>query len=199
MATNTQVRIGHCSPDAPAVDVIVDGETVASDVSFKNVSDYMELPAGSHDVKICPAGKPDQPVIEKSLELEADHEFTILAIGTLADIDTLVLNDKNEEKANAGRVRFVHAAPDAPSVDVAFDGAKLFTEMPFGKAGAYASVDAGSYELQVMPAGKKKPVLSVPDVTVEAGKTYTAFAVGQLSDDSLDAIITLDHQPMVAP
>ncbi|WP_435317462.1 DUF4397 domain-containing protein [Haloarchaeobius sp. TZWSO28] len=199
MATNTQVRIGHCSPDAPAVDVFVDGEKVASDVSFTDVSDYMEVPAGSHDVKICPAGKPEQPVIEKSFELEADHEFTVLAIGDLADIDTLVLNDKNEEKENAGRVRFVHAAPDAGNVDVAFDGARLFADMPFGKAGAYASVDAGSYELQVMPAGEDEPVLKVPNITVEAGKTYTAFAVGKLSDDSLDAIITLDHQPMVAP
>ncbi|WP_439025540.1 DUF4397 domain-containing protein [Haloarchaeobius sp. DT45] len=198
MATNTQVRIGHCSPDAPAVDVFVDDEKVAADVSFKTVSDYMELPAGTHDIKVCPAGKPDQPVIEKSLDLEGDHEFTVLAIGDLANIETLVLNDDNEEKENAGRVRFVHASPDAGNVDVAFDGAKLFTDMPFGKAGAYASVDAGSYEFQVMPASEDEPVLAEP-ITVEEGKTYTAFAIGKASDDSLDVVVTLDHQPMVAP
>ncbi|WP_435335319.1 DUF4397 domain-containing protein [Haloarchaeobius sp. TZWWS8] len=196
MPATTNVRIGHCSPDAPAVDVLVDGAAVVQDVKFGDVGDYLELAAGSHEIAICPSGKHDQPVLEKSLALEPDHEYSVLAIGELADLSTLVLNDDNTEKSNAGRLRFVHACPDAPAVDVAFDGARLFANQPFGKSSAYASIDAGSYEVQVMPAGQTEPVLTIPGVSIENGRTYTAFAIGKLADDSLDAVVTLDHAPM---
>lgn len=51
------VRVAHLSPDAPAVDVYVDGAAVLEDVPFGAVSDYLELPAGSHTIEVAPAGQ----------------------------------------------------------------------------------------------------------------------------------------------
>ena len=44
--TNARVRVAHLSPDAPAVDVWVDGSRVLENVPFKAFSSYLELPAG---------------------------------------------------------------------------------------------------------------------------------------------------------
>src|SRR6056297_3975493 len=47
-----QVRVAHLSPDAPAVDVLVDGDAVLEGVEFGTVSEYLEVPAGERTVTI---------------------------------------------------------------------------------------------------------------------------------------------------
>ncbi len=46
-----RVRVVHASPDAPAVDVWVEGSVALSDVSFKEITDYAELDAGTYNVQ----------------------------------------------------------------------------------------------------------------------------------------------------
>ena len=45
-AGEARVRVVHASPDAPAVDVLVDGAEVLSDVPFRAASDYLDVAAG---------------------------------------------------------------------------------------------------------------------------------------------------------
>jgi len=40
-ADDAMVRIIHASPDAPAVDILVDGEKAVSGAEFKAVTDYL--------------------------------------------------------------------------------------------------------------------------------------------------------------
>ena len=47
---DAQVRILHASPDAPAVDVYVDGNAAVEGAKFKDATDYLMLPAGPHKV-----------------------------------------------------------------------------------------------------------------------------------------------------
>jgi Domain of unknown function (DUF4397) len=49
-----QVRVAHLSPDAPNVDVSVNGEPVAAlqNVPYGTVSPYLPLPAGSQRVTV---------------------------------------------------------------------------------------------------------------------------------------------------
>jgi hypothetical protein len=192
----THVRIGHCSPDAPAVDVHVDGTVVAENVGFETISDYLELEAGSHDIAVFPHGETETPVIHESVEVAEGKDFTVLAINEVANIEPLVLEDENVDiSGDRGRLRIVHASADAPAVDIFIDGARVFQNVEFGKASPYGSVDAGTYTIEVKPAGQDESVLTVPDVTIEKGMTYTAFATGMVSDDSLNVVLTVDHQP----
>jgi len=58
-AEPAQVRVAHSSPDAPAVDV--NDDRVLSGVRYRTVSKYLELPAGSYDLAVRPAGRPPPP------------------------------------------------------------------------------------------------------------------------------------------
>ena len=53
---NAMVRVLHASPDAPAVDVYVNGEVAVEGAEFKALTDYLTLPAGDYNVEIKPAG-----------------------------------------------------------------------------------------------------------------------------------------------
>jgi len=193
MAEDPRVRIGHCSPDAPNVDVQVDGATAFEDVAFGDLSDYATLDAGGHEVRVVPSGGGDA-VIEADLDLEDETAYTVLATGMLEDIEPTVFTDEpGEVPPEKAHVRFVHAAPDAPSVSIrVVDGPELFADVGFREASGYEAVDDGTYDLEVRPTGADDVVLTLDGVSFDGGTAYTAIAIGQVSDDSLDAIMAED-------
>ena len=125
-------------------------------------------------VECTPTGMQDPVVIEANLSLEA-KDYTVVAVGLLANIEPLVLMDNNTAPA-AGKahVRFVHASPDAPAVDIAVkSGPVLFSNVAFKGIGDYLPVDAGTYDLEVRLAGTNTVALNVPGLALQADTVYT--------------------------
>ncbi len=194
--TDPRVRVGHCSPDAPNVDVHVDGSPAFENVAFRDVSDYAELPAGSHHVEVRPAAGGD-PVITADLDLAEDTNYTVLATGALADIEPTVMeDDPGEVPSGKAHVRLIHASPDAPAVDVRVaDGPRLFSGIDFRTASGYEQVDAGTYDIEVLPTGTDDIALSVDGIGFDGGTAYSAMAVGRAGDGSLEALLIEDAMP----
>ena len=176
------VRVTHASPDAGQVDVCVNGSAAFKDLAFGQTTEYAKLPAGAYDVQVYPAGSNCQgtPVIDaKGLKLDA-KAYTVMAIGTAAEIKPLVLVDNLSAPA-AGKVhvRFVHASPDAPAVDITTaDGAKVFSNVAFGKSVDFTPLPAGTYDLQARVAGTDTVALNLPGVTLPEGAILTVVAQG---------------------
>ena len=171
------VRVVHASPDAPNVDVWLDGETVLTDVPFTAVSDYLAVPAGDHNVQVTATGATD-PVIDADLTLEAGTSYTVAAIGLVADISATVLTDDRVAADGQSKLRVFHASPGAPaSVDVAVtDGPVLVEGLEYPEATDYLAVDAGTYALEIRAAGQADAALSL-EATLAAGENYTAIAM----------------------
>ena len=210
--SQARVRVVHASPDAPAVDVLVDGSAAFENAAFKGITDYAALDAGSYNVKVVPSGVTEPVVIDADLDLMAGKDYTVVAVGELADITPLVLMDNNASPA-AGKahVRFVHASPDAPAVDIAVadGGPVLFSNVAFKGTGDYTPVDAGTYDLEVRLAGTDTVALAVPGVKLDEGTVYTVFAMGLAggspalmavpSVDSTHAMMAADAAPAALP
>ena len=215
-AVSSAVRVAHFSPDAPNVDVSLDGEQILSDVAFGDVSDYLQVEPGPVTVTIAAAGDPETVVFEDELVID-EAFYTVAAIGEL-EAETfrpLVLVD-----ASSALARLVHAAPDAPAVDVTVaDGQlALFENVSFGEMTEYVAVPAGDYTLEVRPAGglpdemmsedepadgyedekppheDEKPPEEPPeeavatfDVTLRAGTVATGVATGYLDPQAAGA------------
>jgi hypothetical protein len=190
---NTQLRIGHFSPDAPAVDIHVNGESLLEGVVSGTLGDHMDIDAGSYDVKIVPATGGDA-VLSVTLSLDSDTSYTVMAINALEDIEALVLTDEQPAiNANDARIRFVHTVPDAPAVDIWAGDAALFENVAFGDSSSFATVDADAYDIDVRPAGADDSVLSLSEVAFDGATSYTVLATGMLDDDSLDAMLVADY------
>jgi hypothetical protein len=200
---NARVRVIHASPDAPNVDVYADDARVLSDVPYKGASDYLSVPAGPHNFKVFAAGADpasDTPVIDADATLAAGADYTIVAAGRLADIQPVVLEDNNAAPA-AGKahVRVVHASPDAPAVDVAVAGGPvLFSSLAFPDADGPSPVDAGTYDLEVRPAGSTTVALPIDGVELQAGKIYTVLAVGLLNGTPALEALPVVNDPVTA-
>jgi hypothetical protein len=193
--TTCKVRVAHLSPDAPAVDVWVDGAKVLTNVAFKGVSSYLDLSQGMHNVKVTPTGATTPVVIDEDLSLASNTAYTVAATGLLGqnDLVPIVLVDNLTTVNGSAQVRFVHTSPDAPEVDVAVvSGPMLFDDITFRESSGYISVGAGTYNLSVKIAANGAEALRVNGQALSAGKNYTIFAVGLAGDGTLAALPVVD-------
>jgi hypothetical protein len=184
-AANSRVRVAHLSPDAPNVDVYVNGNKTLSNVPFKAVSDYLSVPAGEYRFEVRAAGSAanSAAVIDAKATLESGKDYTVAATNLLASIKPLVLTDDNAAPAaGKAKVKVVHASPDAPAVDVAVKGGPvLVSNLAFGNASQTLTVDAATYDLEVRAAGTSTVALALNGTKLDAGKVYTVFAADRLA------------------
>jgi hypothetical protein len=176
------VRVVHASPDAPAVDVWLDGQPAIRGLAFGQFTGHTPVPAGNHRVQVTPAGaQSDSAVIDTNLELSARQAYTVMATGRLDAIQPLVLQDERTSP-NGSRARFVHASPGAPAVDIAVAGGPVvISNVGFGGNSGYVEVPVGDAQLEVRVAGTEPTVLAVP-ATFTQGYVYTLAAVGLAGD-----------------
>lgn len=197
------IRVGHLSPNVPAVDVSLDVSGTAtsvltlSNVSFPTTSGYSSVPGGTYDASVALASNPAMPVLTLSkAALAADTSTSVFAIGLLGGSGAQALHlaaytDDRVPMADMAKVRVIHLSPDAPAVDV----------VALGKGGAIAStlvsdlaypnatpkdlqVAPGTYTLAVVPTGMNSPVLPTAagaTLTLKAGEIVTIAAVGCLN------------------
>ncbi|MFA9397990.1 MAG: DUF4397 domain-containing protein, partial [Clostridiaceae bacterium] len=82
----SMVRFIHLSPNAPEVDVTLpDGKIVFDNVSYKEVTDYLEIEPGLYrfDVKLSSNG--DNVLTVPNVRLKSDKIYSIYAIGLAGD------------------------------------------------------------------------------------------------------------------
>ncbi len=182
-AENARVRVIHASPDAPAVDVFVDGNRVLTDVPFFAASDYLELAPGEHRFQVAPAGEAaESSVIDTTATLEAGMAYTVAATGLLENIQpTVFVDDLSAPADGQVKVRVLHLVPDAPAVDVSVqDGDTLISGLEFPNASDYLEVPADTYDLVVTPSGDDTVVIDLTGTALEAGTIYDVAATNTL-------------------
>lgn len=192
------VRVAHASPNAPAVDVYVDGTKAFAGVTFPQITAYAHIPSGSHHIQVFPAGASPtgRGVIDATVTLASGKIYTVAAAGVLKSIAPIVLLDRNATPSRGkARVRFVHLSPDAPKVDLGVAGGPtLFRHVAFGHATRYVSVPARTYNFVVRVAGTSTVALRVNHVKLSPGTVYTVFAEGlAMGKPKLEAVLSADH------
>jgi hypothetical protein len=178
MAQSAQswIRVMHDSPDAPNVDVYVDGAPVFEDVAYATISNYQAIASGQHRVQVAPAGANiDDSVIDINVDLTRSKPYTVLALGKLASIKGQLLADTSKAPpAGHARVRIIHAATDIGTVDIYPSGSSspVLTDQYFGSAD-YINIPAGTYAFDATPAGSSEVVMTSQQLKFEPGWVYS--------------------------
>jgi hypothetical protein len=198
-ADSAMVRVLHGSPDAPAVDVYVDGDRVGAPLAgleFGDLSEYVALPAGTYDLKVCAAADETVcPIEANDVAVEAGTSYTIAATNELASIEAQIITDSPAPAAGVAQVRVVHFSADTPAVDVLTqDGATAVVDaLAYPDATDYLSLDPGAYDLKVCADADNSVCPLDPDtLELEGGVAYSVFAIGSLEAESLTAVVAVD-------
>ena len=186
-AAGAALRVIHASPDAPAVDVIVNDDfqnPLVSSLEFPNVFGFAEVPSDDYNVKVTAAGNAGAIVIDADLSLAATNFYDVLAVDNLATIEALVLNDDPRPIAADAKVRIVHGSPTAGVVDIYVvpPGTDISTVEPtlagieFKANTGYIPLPSGDYEVSVTPAGSKTPAIGPATFSFANGDVTTVVA-----------------------
>jgi hypothetical protein len=192
------LRIVHASSDAPAIDAYLNGQRVVTAPQFGAVTPYTTVPAGGATLQAIAAGAGPGGVafLTTTVDLREGAAYTIVAADRLKQMAPVVLDDTLGAATDGqAHVRLVHVSPDAPPVaDVAVVGGPVIARnLPFKGATGYLAVTPGTYAFEIRPAGTAQALATTPALTVEADRSYTAFVMGQLGDNTFRAVIALDN------
>ena len=197
------IRVLHLSPDAPNVDVFVNGndEPAITNLAFGDGTGTIELPAGNYRFDVSATGAPrsEAVITVEEFELERDRNYTIIAFDSLSMIKPLVVEDDFSEVSGDNiRARAIHVAANVREVDVyqvPEGGLRtiLAQNVGFGVASDNLSLPARAYTIGLdidndsvvdidyalpsLPAGTIANVYAVSDL-------LNVFLVAQFADGS---------------
>lgn len=188
--TSGWVRFGHFAPSAQAVDFLIDGQPVAKDINFRQVTGYQSVPAGVHQFAIVDAANPTgPPVLQFTSGVSAHDAVTVGAVTTRSGLASQVYDDTpTTPPAGQALVRFIHTSPDVPAVNVSvLNGARLASNVAYPIATPYQPVPAGTYDISVTDASSGVPLLQIDQWHAIAGSQESVVIVRQ-SNGQLDVV-----------
>ena len=176
------VRVAHFSPDASYVDVYMvslNRKQLFPNVFYKTVSSYWAVSAGpfTYEVRAAGATPESEPVIQVKGNLAAGRSYTVAAVGRRDQLQGLLLRDDMAPSApGKAKVRFLDAAFDLPTVDIAVAGGRVLeSRLAYPEPTGYRQLDSGRYRVEVRRAGADT-VLVKGTVAVKPG-TVTSVAL----------------------
>ncbi len=187
----TGLRVIHAGYDTPPVAVFLNDVLAIESLEYGDSSGYASILSDVYDIEVTPAADETTVLISvENLVLMPLDVITVFAVGEQAGIRPLVAEDSRYLLDDRARVRFVHAVPDAPAIDVrvdAGDGAQVFSSVVFPEVTDYADLAPDNYAFVVTAAGNTSPLAIFEGIVLETGTIYTILALGTLvGDDAYD-------------
>jgi hypothetical protein len=180
IAGHAEVRFLHASPDAPGVDIYVDGKKAVSNLTYENVTHYASVESGRHRIQVFPTGKTAGALIDTAANLKPGAHYTVAVAGRLKEIRPVVVEDqKGGTKPGFARLKVVHLSPMGPAVDVTLPTGKvLLGHLTYKEKSPYLQVAPGVRDLDVRMAGKQNVLLRAEKLRFEPNTTYTLYVLG---------------------
>jgi Domain of unknown function (DUF4397) len=198
------VRVVHAIPAGSTVDIFADDNKVFDGLAYKAVTPYREIHGQRYTFRLRPAGMNQaNPLASNAEGLTDGNHYTVFALpgdGEAASL-RVVADTHSLPSRGKARVRVVHASGDAGQLDVYAVGRTnvVFDRVDFQSVTDYDEMDPLSGSLELRPEAESNVMLTVPNIRLDAGKTYTIVIVGRVrTAPKLEAFV-IEDQAMVAP
>jgi hypothetical protein len=183
---STTIRLFHGAPGAPDFDLFVDGQPMFQRLTYGAATPYDSVTPGDHEFRFAPAGAgPEAAVVTMNQTVEDGRAHTVVVLGTADTVEVKVYQvDLDRTEAGKGRVRVIHASPDAGKLKVMAGEDEWFGDLEYGNASDYREFIAGSYDLSAIQQDGDTTLLSAPGTVVNWGTVYDVILFGSVADGS---------------
>jgi hypothetical protein len=192
----SRVRLVHAIPGAPAVQVVIDGETAYSEVSYTTVTTYTTLPVGLHTVEVWALLPPPLPplfLISETLPLVGGVDLTVMGIGTTTSPSVTLLPDNNTIFVS-NTVRLVNLSHDITmTVNLTgTEGTAQIDDLQYPQASGYIpGLGVGEVNVEVR-VGDAVMGITPSSATLESDAIHSLFIMGP--EHGLSLIPALDQK-----
>jgi len=195
---DAMVRFLQASPDAPLVNVLVDGTSVAGNLAYGNASGYISVKAGSRHIQVVPASG-STPIFDQTISFTSSTNQTLLLTGPAASIQSVLLKDGVATATTGdGYVRGVNASGAMGAADVyivpagvSIVGVKpIAAGLAFDKDTGYQLTVAGNYEVFMTTPKTASALLSTGSIRLTSAQNQTVVALDGTSGGFMYALLT---------
>ena len=175
------VRFVHAVPNAPPLDVWVDGYQFVVHLDYSESTRHDFQWADFSEVDFVPAGAPvTAAVLRVPLTPLPGQAYTVMATGLLPTPAPLVLLDDDiGAPGPVARVRAVDASVNTPPLDLGVvGGPALFVNLNYGQPTPYVDMPAGVANLALRWTGTPVVAVPMPEFMLTPGGTYTIAVIG---------------------
>ena len=194
--TNSSIRILHAIPTAKAVDIYSNGNIVASNISFGNITEYYSMIPGTYEFQVYPTRTYDTPLLTQNITLVPSSAYTI-SITTLQNNPYLFrLKDDNIPTTKTSTfLRFINLSPNAPLLSLELPNSlELFNSVEYLETTGYYMLSSGIYNLQVVISAADTITKYIKNISFDNGKFYTIYIIGLFNDKPpLGYLLTTDY------
>lgn len=196
------LRVVHAVPGAGAASFNVKSGAktkTLGPVSFGQASGFVSLPSGPFTWSLTAGGK---TVASGTARLATGAYTGVLMFkGTSMSAVGVSLHLFKDQDAPSGKsaIRVIHAAPELGSPLLKFDSQTVDKSLAFTKATPYLTVSPGIHSAAAYAPGNAKPILSLQNLKLSRGVSYTAIVVGTRGQKVRVVTVTDRGAPLTRP
>jgi len=192
------LRFMNAAPDYSKLDLLVDGTSSASGISYSTTSGYQSVNSGSRHIQVEPTGT-STFIVDQNISVSSGGFYTVLASGLSSSISGLVFTDDNTAPTSGNiKLRLVNAAPSLGAADVyvVAPGTDITGVVPtvaglvYQTTSTYQSLAAGNYEILFTSAGQKFVNIDSGALSLIAGQIRTVVGLNSQTGGYMTAVLS---------
>lgn len=195
---DASVRVLHAAPETPQLEVVLEGES-RTRLEYAEVSERITVASGERRLQLLVQGE-TEALIDLDTLFESGTQYTVLAAGVGGEIEPIVLAD-DPTPADTGetRIRVVHAAPTAGTVDIYVSepgspieqGTPVLTSVAFGDASEYMVLESRTYQVRVTMASGGALLIDLPLLVLSSTRALTIVMMDTMGSGPPHGLIAL--------
>lgn len=174
------VRILHAVPNAPNVDVYLNGSLITSNLAFGKISKYSQLLSGEYEFQLFKAGTYVKPLLSQNIQLIANANYTVSIVTLSNNLYLFRLKDDNVPiNKSKSFLRFINLSSNAPLLTLGLpNGIILFNQAEYLETTGYYQLSPGIYNFEILLGASESPTKYIKNITLDGGKFYTIYIMG---------------------
>jgi len=184
-STTQQLRLVQGSPDAPKMDILIDGSQVATSIAYTNVVSYLTVKSGTRRIQALAVSN-SSAIFDQKISVGSGGNQTLVLTGPSSNIQPVLLTDSGTTSTTGdGQVRVLNASTTMGAADVYVVSAgssivgatPVTTKLAFDKDTGYKPAVIGTYNV----------FLTAPD-TINVNLTTGPLALTQSQNQTVVAL-----------
>jgi len=191
-SAKAHLRGAQLTEDARSVDFVVNGAALATGIDYRGVGPYAQLDPGEYRVQFFPEGNRGAALIETRVTLFSNQAVTIAVVGL--SLSTLTVIEERSTRSDRARLKMVNTVPDFPApFDLAIqNGPGLIGGIGYLQTSGNAELIPGVYGFELRRGGTAEELAVITGQGLSAGANYTVYAIGTLSREDIELLVTRD-------
>ena len=179
------LRILHAAAGAPNVDVWIDGKPSLQNLSFAEITDYMQFSPGKYEIQIYLAGSSDNPLYSDSIELLPNVTETLCICLLESSISIFRLKDVSTTSDDIkSYLRFIDLSPNSPLLSLSIpNGESIFNGVEYLETTGYYPLSSGIYTFELTATQAPDFRYYINALDLNDGSFHTLFIIGLIDSD----------------